>query len=119
MAILLMKLRQVPEDELVDILRLLDEHEVDYYQTSAGAFGISLPALWLHDAAREDEAKALLAAYAEQRRSEARKAQAVLEAAQGTRTVFDIFREHPVKFSVRVLVILLLLWLSVRPFLRY
>lgn len=117
MAIMLMNLRQVPEDELVEILRLLDEHEVDYYQTSAGAFGISLPGLWLRDETRADEVKALLEAYAEERREQARKAQALEIELRGKRTVFDIFRESPTKFSLRILVILFLLWLSVRPFL--
>jgi hypothetical protein len=116
MAILLMKLRQVPEDELIEILRLLDEHGVDYYQTSAGAFGISLPGLWLRDEARVDEVKALLDAYAERRQYEARKAQAIEAAAKGDRTIIDIFRENPGKFSFRVLLILFLLWASVRPF---
>jgi hypothetical protein len=118
MAMLLMKLRQVPEDELIEILRLLDEHEVDYYQTSAGAFGISLPGLWLRDETRAEEVKALLDTYAQQRLQEARKAQELEVASKGERTVFDIFREHPGKFSFRVLLILFMLWLSVLPFLR-
>jgi hypothetical protein len=117
MAILLMKLRQVPEDELIEILRLLDEHEVDYYQTSAGAFGISLPGLWLRDETRADEVKALLDSYADRRLSDARQAQVLETAERGERTVFAMFRESPGKFSLRILVILFLLWISVRPFL--
>lgn len=116
MAVLLMKLRQVPEDELIEILRLLDEHEVDYYQTSAGAFGISMPGLWLRDETRADEVKALLSAYAEQRQQEAREAQALQVATRGKRTVGDMFWESPAKFSLRVLLILFLLWFSVRAF---
>jgi hypothetical protein len=116
MAILLMKLRQVPEDELIEILRLLDDHAVDYYQTSAGPFGVSLPALWLRDEARADEVKGLLDEYAERRQREARQAQAAEVAARGERRVWDMFRESPFKFSLRVLLIVFFVWLSVHPF---
>jgi len=117
MAVLLMKLRHVPEDELIEILRLLDEHEVDYYQTSAGAFGISLPGLWLRDESRTHEVKSLLDDYADQRREGALDLQALQIATRGKRTVGDMFWESPGKFTLRVLLIGFLLWFSVRAFL--
>lgn len=118
MAVQLMKLRHVPEDELVEVLRLLDEHEVDYYQTSAGVFGISLPALWMRDDARADEVRALLEDYARQRQAWAREERELQIALHGRRRIVDIFLESPVKFMARVLLIAFFLWLSVKPFIQ-
>jgi len=118
MSIQLMKLRQVPEDELVDILKLLDEHEVDYYQTSAGAFGISLPALWLRDESRHNEVLGLLASYALDRMEKARLEQQAWAELNGRRTMGDIFREHPLKFCLRIVVIVVLLFITLKPILN-
>ncbi len=46
---LLFSLRGVPEDEAAEVRELLDSHAVDYYETDAGNWGISMPALWVHD----------------------------------------------------------------------
>jgi len=118
MAIQLMKLRHVPEDELVEVLQLLDEHEVDYYQTTAGLFGISLPALWMRDESRADEVRALLEGYAQQRQARAREARDLQIALHGKRGIVDIFRDSPLKFIARVLLIAFFLWLSVTPFIQ-
>ena len=119
MAVQLMKLRQVPEDELIDILGLLDEHQVDYYQSSAGAFGISLPALWLRDESRHAEVKALLDEYANSRREAAQIEQQAWAQLNGRRTMGDIFREHPLKFCLRIAVIIVLLVITVKPFINF
>lgn len=55
MAILFFSLRGVPEDEATDIRELLTANEIDYYETSAGNWGISMPAIWLHQ--KDDLAK--------------------------------------------------------------
>ena len=119
MVIQLMKLRQVPEDELIDILKLLDELEVDYYQTSAGAFGISLPALWLRDETRHAEVLAQLEDYAAKRQQRARLERDAWAELNGHRTMSDIFRDHPLKFCLRVVVIVVLLFITVKPFLNF
>ena len=63
MSKLLFKLRGVPDDEADEIRALLTEKQIEYYETSAGNWGISLPALWLQDDSRYSEAKELLDAY--------------------------------------------------------
>lgn len=52
MSKLLFKLRGVPDDEADEIRALLAEKQIEYYETSAGNWGISLPALWLQDDSR-------------------------------------------------------------------
>jgi len=74
MASLLFRLRNVPEKEAVAVRQMLDEHRVDYYETEAGNWGISMPAIWINDDSRLAEYKALLndwqQSYAETARAE-------------------------------------------------
>lgn len=60
MAALLFRLRNVPENEAVAVRQMLDEHRVDYYETDAGNWGISMPAIWINDDSRLVEYKALI-----------------------------------------------------------
>lgn len=64
---LLFSLRGVPEDEAEEVRDLLTEHSIDFYETSAGNWGISMPALWLKDEAQLEQAKILLQDYQKQR----------------------------------------------------
>lgn len=118
MAVQLMKLRNVPPDELEEILALLEEHQINTYQTTAGTWGISLPALWLGDASRLQEAKALLAAYEAERYARARSEFESLKAAGKARTLWDIAGENPLRFIVYLVIVVALVWVSTVPFLK-
>lgn len=63
MAKLLFRLRNVPDDEADEVRQLLAQHEIEVYETDAGNWGISLPAIWLEQEQRFDEASALIAQY--------------------------------------------------------
>jgi hypothetical protein len=118
MAVLLMKLRLVPEDELAAIESLLEQAGLDYYTTSAGNWGMSLPALWLVDASRLDEARALLDDFAQHRAAEARALYEALREAGRARTMLDMARERPLRFVVYLGMIVALVAVSVLPFLQ-
>jgi len=60
MAKLLFRLRNVPDDEATAVRKMLDEHRVDYYETEAGNWGISMPAIWINDDTRYEEYKSLI-----------------------------------------------------------
>lgn len=118
MAIQLMKLRHVPADELDEIHALLEARGIDVYETSAGTWGVSLPALWLHDASRLDEARTLLEAYAAERLERARREHAALKEAGQARTLLDIARENPLRFVVYLALAGATAWFSIAPFLQ-
>ncbi len=118
MAIKLMNLRNVPVDERVDIYSLLDEHGIEYYETSAGTFGISLAALWLRDESQLEQAQALLDVYAEQRFLTARTEFENLRSAGKARTLADIVKENPFRFVLYIAVVLALFYFSVAPYLQ-
>ena len=107
MAKLLFKLRFVPEDEAQDIRELLSENGIDYYETSAGILGISMPALWLKDDSQLEAARSLIDQYQEQRLQRARQEN------QQPRSMIDLFRENPPRFIGYIVAILLLVYFTV------
>lgn len=118
MAVKLMNLRNVPDDELADIRALLDHHAIGYYETSAGTFGISLAALWLRDEFQLEKANCLLNEYAEQRLRAARAEFENTRRAGKTRTFIDIARENPLRYVVYVVLVVALLYFSIAPYLQ-
>lgn len=118
MAIRLMNLRSVPADELEEIYALLENRGIDVYETSAGNWGISLPALWLYDDSQLAEARALLDAYAAERQERARREHAALKESGKARTFMDIARENPLRFVVYLALAGAAAWFSIAPFLQ-
>ena len=114
MAEQLFVLRGVPDDEVEEIRQLLKERQINFYETPGGNWGVSLPALWLHDDARFEEARELIADYQSQR---AEKAREDYEQAP-KRTFLDTIRERPLQVAVYFVFIAVVLYLSVMPFLK-
>lgn len=95
MAVRLMTLRDVPDDELDGILALLDKAEIAHYQTPPGLFGLSPAALWIQDPAQAPEARRLLAEFQERRASEARAAWESARAAGEVPSVWAALWQRP------------------------
>lgn len=72
MSILFFNLRGVPNDEADDVRELLNAHDIAYFETSAGMWGVSLPAIWLYDKDDLSMARRLFDAYQQQRTIEQR-----------------------------------------------
>jgi len=119
MAVKLFKLRGVPDDEAEDIRLLLDEHEIAFYETEAGGWGISVPAIWIHDAADLEQAQGLMVHYQKER---ARRAQAEhqqdKEAGRHT-TVVDKISQNPAQFILLLMASLFILYVSLAPFVGF
>lgn len=119
MAVRLFKLKDVPDDEAEDVRLLLREHDISFYETHGGGFGIGTPAIWLHDNEMQDHARALIDDY-QQRRSVEQQAEYVRLKADGEQmTFFDRFKEHPVVVIVLLSVALFILYVSLSPFLGF
>ena len=67
MSKILFRLNGVSEDEIEDVRELLTEHDIDFYETPPGNWGISMPAIWVKEEEQFDKAKALLDAYQSER----------------------------------------------------
>lgn len=116
MAVQLIKLKFVPADELEEIHALMADNDIEVYETSAGNWGISMPALWLRDDAQLPQARALLDAYAEERFQRMRGEYQALKDAGKARTFLDIARENPLKYIAYVVMIGVLVYISLVPF---
>ncbi|MDQ6986783.1 MAG: DUF6164 family protein [Mariprofundaceae bacterium] len=118
MAVLLFKLRHVPDDEARDVRQLLNEHDIDFYETSAGSWGVSMPAIWLHNDSKLAEARTLLDSYQQQRLQKARADYQRQKASGEQRTVLDLIMESPLKFTLLLIALLFVLYISIMPFMR-
>ena len=113
----LYNLRGVPEDELEEIRSLLLAHHIDFYETPAGNWGISSPAVWLNDDSQLDAARGLLEDYQRQRLESARaEYQQLREQGRAERLVDRILRE-PQQFLFYLVLIAFVLYVSISPFL--
>ncbi len=67
MAKILFRLNGVPDDEANDVRELLADNAIDFYETSPGNWGVSMPAIWLTDESQFQKARALLDVYQNER----------------------------------------------------
>lgn len=119
MPVKLFKLRNVPDDEAEDVRQLLADHDIDFYETYAGGWGISMPAIWLQDDTQLAQATALIDAYQEKRTMQARAEYEQLRKEGKHRTVMDMISENPVRFVLLFILTLFILYVSLAPFLQF
>lgn len=117
MAKRLFSLRGVPDDEADEVRTLLSEKHIEFYETSAGNWGISMPAIWLRDDSQLHAAKAIIAEYQAQRAIEQREIYAQLKREGKQRTFWHILWEEPLKVIAYIGIVLVILYFSTKPFL--
>lgn len=116
MAKLLFRLRNAPEDEIADVHQLLLDSHIDYFETSAGKWGISMPAIWV----REDEdfarARELLDAYQQSRVVRLREEQRERVSRGEQETLLQRLQSRPVTAIAYCAIVLVILYFSILPF---
>ena len=116
MSKLLFRLRHVPEDEASEVRDLLESHEIEYFETSAGLFGISFPAIWVRRDRQFETARRLIDEYQAERRNRVRSQHRLAREKGEAGTAFDRFRENPARFLGSLVLAVLVLYFSVRFF---
>ena len=111
-------LKNVPDDESNEIRSILTAHDIDYYETNSGTFGIGMAGIWLHDESKFDTAKGLLDEY-----SEKRLAQAQLELRHAiennvNETFFKKLLREPFKILLFMVAVGAVLYISVVAFIE-
>ncbi len=119
MSKLLFRLRHVPEDEAREVRDLLETNEIEYFETSAGLFGISLPAIWVNRDEQFEVARRLLDEYQTERRERVRSEYQLARERGEARTMFDFFRENPARFLGSLVMAALVLYFSLRFFFSF
>lgn len=116
---LLFNLRNVPEDEQADVRQLLNDHAIDYYETSAGFWGIGTVAIWLKTDQQLAQAKQLLHEYQTARQQAAQQAYNQAKANGELKSFYQMFQQQPLTISVYVLIIAALLSFMLAPFIHF
>jgi len=116
---LLFKLRNVPDDESEEVRQLLKDHGINFYETHASGWGISMPGIWLPDDSQLQEAKLLLDDYQRDRTSRMRSEYESLKSEGRHQTVIDRIMENPVQFILLAFAVLFILYVSLSPFLEF
>lgn len=114
MAKLLFSLRDVPDEEVNDVVELLETNELDFYETFAGNWGASTPALWItHD---EDYEKAfgLLSEYHQQRAIAQQEIYKNLKEEGMHKSLKSNFLQRPFQFITYIGGMVFILYLSVK-----
>ncbi|MEF3075025.1 DUF6164 family protein [Methylobacter sp. Wu1] len=114
MSTLLFRLTNVPEDEADEIRALLQSNGIDYYETSAGNWGISMPALWLIKDEDLVKARQLLDEYQHQRLITEREKYLQLKKSGVNVSFISSIKERPLRFIVYLGAILFILYISVK-----
>jgi hypothetical protein len=107
----------VPDDEAEDVRALLKAGEIDSYETAAGNWGVSAPAIWLNDESQFAQARALIDEYQHERTLRVREEYEQRQREGRNRTIIDLIRENPLRFFAYVAVIAAILYFSTKPFL--
>jgi len=116
MPVLLFKLRNVPDDEAADVRELLQQHDISFYETTAGNWGVSMPGIWLHDDTQLSTARELISAYQQQRQREAQTAWQQARQRGEQRTVLSMVAEAPLKVALLLIALGFILYISIMPF---
>ncbi|MGR8931469.1 MAG: DUF6164 family protein [Gammaproteobacteria bacterium] len=112
MPILFFNLREVPEDEADDIRELLNAADIEFYETTDGFWGVSLPAIWLHHPDDLPTASRLFAEYQQKREIEQRTLYEQ-QKQQGLHIGFWRHNlKHPIRFVLYLFIASLVIYVS-------
>ncbi len=114
MSKILFKLNGVSDDEANEVRALLDDNDIDYYETSAGNWGVSLPAIWLRDVTQFKRARALVDEYQKVRTIRMRAEYALLKKEGKNKTLFEAIKGKPVQFMIHLAISVLVVYLSIQ-----
>ncbi|MFW5444582.1 MAG: DUF6164 family protein [Methylococcaceae bacterium] len=114
MPTLLFSLRGVPDDEAYEIRDLLEANNIDHYETSAGNWGISMPALWLNDNQDLVKAQKILNEYHNTRAIEQRMIYEQLKKDGGNKHILDVFKEKPLRFIIYIGAVAFVLYIYIK-----
>jgi len=116
MPVQLMRLRGVHEDEARELRELLEANNIDFYETPAGNWGVSMPAIWLRDEDELARAKSLLNDYQQQRAVRVRNEYQQLKAADQHSTFVRELKARPARVVAYLTIIAIILYFSTMPF---
>ncbi len=119
MTIKLFSLKGVPQDEAKDIRELLNQNDIDYYETPGGLWGLSVPAIWLKNEDQLRAAYPLIEKYQADRRLKAKQEYESSKKEGHINAIIHKLMEDPIHFLVYLAIIIIVLYFSIKPFLYF
>ncbi|MCZ2721314.1 DUF6164 family protein [Marinomonas sp. 15G1-11] len=111
MAKLVFALKYVPDEEAAAVRKMLSEHHIEFYETTAGRWQISLAALWVRHDADFQKARALIYEDQLKRQASYREQKIAFWPA-----IMSHLKENPIEFAFTLFAIVFVAGLSVLPF---
>ncbi len=118
MSQLVFRLRNVPDDEAAAVRELLEEHKLDWYETTAGNWGIAMPGIWVQDASDAPKARSLIETYQQQLSQRMRQDYESGLATGKQPTLSGRLQSQPLRVLGIVLFCAFIIYVSVKPFLQ-
>lgn len=116
MSTLIFRLRNVDIDEADAVRDLLAQHQIPFYETDAGNWGISMPGIWLYDDSDKPRARDLIDRYQAERRTQL---QALDQAGPAARQSPQARLRRLALNTLFVAFSLFILYFSTMPFLKF
>lgn len=119
MAKIVFRLNGVPEAEGNAIRELLSTHQIEYYETSEGRWGVSVGALWVKNNDDFTPARELIDAY-QSHHADAMRQQFRLDKAEGRIPSFwQLLKANPFMFLLYWLIILAVATITILPMFHF
>jgi len=118
MSHLVFKLNSVPEDEANEVRDLLDKHEIHFYETDSGRWGLGYAAIWMKNDEQLDKAKNLIQEYQVERYQKVNSEHKELEQSGEKISRISFFMHSPIKFTILLIFAGLLAYFTVIPFFK-
>jgi len=119
MSVQLFRLKNVPDDEAEEIRNLLTNNHIDHYETPAGNWGVSMPAIWLNDDEQLEKAKQLIDEYQKERQVRIRNEYEQGKREGKNRNFINELLENPIQFVLYIAFAAVILYFSIKPFLNF
>ena len=116
MAKLLFHLRDVPNDELEEINTLLISNSIDFYETTSGNWGLSVPALWVKTEPEYQRARLLINDYQIKRSFRVRQDFLYKNDPRSNDTFWESLKSAPIRHLLILLAIALVASFSITIF---
>jgi hypothetical protein len=116
MSVLIFRLNDVEPREADEVRQLLVDHELDFYETSAGRWGFSVAGIWLHNDSQAELARALLRDYARQRQLEVRAEYRRARGRGDLPSLWQRVMDAPLRYLAVLLLAAAIIYLSIWPF---
>jgi len=116
MSVMLFRLRGVEEDEAEEVRQVLKQLGIDFYETPADRWGVSMPGIWLRDDSRLQEARAAIDECQQQRTIRIRQEYKQLEQEGKADTFLSRIRHRPFMILMFIIMLAIVMYFFLAPF---